>query len=119
MAKPAKKASAPKLKIRRGDFVRVISGNNRGQEGRVMRVEREKQRVVVEGVNLRKRHRKPTATQPEGGIFTFEAPIHVSNVMLLDPQSGEPTRVRLQRNEQGDVQRIAVKSGREIARPGE
>jgi large subunit ribosomal protein L24 len=105
-----------KLKIRKGDRVRIMRGNERGKEGTVLRVDREKNRVVVEGVNLRKRHRKPSAMDPEGGIITFEAPIHASNVMLLDPASNEPTRVRRQQAEDGARERVAVKSGRAIPR---
>lgn len=101
-----------KMKVRRGDRVKVIRGNHRGQEGRVLRVEREKERVVVEGVNLRKRHRKPSAVDPEGGIISFEAPIHVSNVMLLDPATDEPTRVRRQKGDDGRRERVSVRSGR-------
>jgi large subunit ribosomal protein L24 len=105
-----------KMQIRRGDRVKVIRGNHRGQEGTVLRVDRETNRVVVEGVNLRKRHRKPSAQDPEGGIISFEAPIHASNVMLVDPSSGEPTRIRKQRNEDGTKDRISVRSGRAIPR---
>jgi large subunit ribosomal protein L24 len=75
-------------------------------------VERDKERVVVEGVNFRKRHRKPSAVDPEGGIISFEAPIHVSNVMLLDPATDEPTRVRRRRGEDGTRERVSVRSGR-------
>jgi large subunit ribosomal protein L24 len=100
-----------KMNIRKGDQVKVIRGNYRGQEGRV---EREKNRVVVEGVNLRKRHRKPSAVDPEGGILTFEAPIHASNVMLIDPATGEPTRVRTQVADDGAKERVSVRSGRVI-----
>jgi large subunit ribosomal protein L24 len=114
MARPAKKPTRVKLQIRRGDRVKVIRGNHRGQEGTVLRVDREKNRVVVEGINLRKRHRKPSAQDPEGGIISFEAPIHASNVMLVDPSSGEPSRVRVQQNEDGTRDRVAVKSGRVI-----
>jgi large subunit ribosomal protein L24 len=105
-----------KLRIRKGDRVRVMRGNNRGKEGTVLRVDREKNRVVVEGVNLRKRHMKPSALNPEGGIITFEAPLAASNVMLLDPASGEPTRLRSQRNADGTRERVAAKSGRVIPR---
>jgi large subunit ribosomal protein L24 len=105
-----------KMMIRKGDRVRVVRGNDRGKEGTVLRVDREKSRVVVEGVNVRKRHRKPSATDPEGGIISFEAPIHVSNVMLLDPATSEPTRVRLKANADGSKDRIAVGSGRAIPR---
>ena len=102
------------LQVRKGDRVRVISGNHRGQEGTVIRVEPDKNRVVVQGVNVRKRHRRPSQTDPEGGIVSFEAPIHASNVMLLDPASGEPTRVRYQVAQDGQRERIAVRSGRVI-----
>jgi large subunit ribosomal protein L24 len=102
-----------KLQIRKGDRVRVLRGNERGKEGTVLRVDREKNRVIVEGVNYRKRHRKPSATDPEGGITTFEASIHASNVMLLDPASDEPTRVRSQMGAEGR-ERVAVKSGRTL-----
>jgi large subunit ribosomal protein L24 len=100
--------------IRKGDRVRVLRGNERGKEGTVLRVDREKNRVVIEGVNLRKRHRKPSATDPEGGIISFEAPVHASNVMLLDPASSEPTRIRRQRAKDGTKERVAVKSGRTL-----
>jgi large subunit ribosomal protein L24 len=114
MARPTKKPERVRMLIRRGDRVKVIRGNHRDQEGTVLRVDREKNRVVIEGVNLRKRHRKPSAADPEGGIITFEAPVHASNVMLIDPASGEPTRVRIQHNEDGTKDRVAVKSGRVI-----
>ena len=102
------------LKIRRGDRVMVIRGNHKGQEGTVRKVEPEKNRVVIEGVNMRKRHMKPSQTNPEGGIVEFEAPVHASNVMLIDPTSGEPTRVRSQVGEGGKRERVAVKSGKVI-----
>jgi large subunit ribosomal protein L24 len=103
-----------RLKIRKGDRVKVISGNYQGTEGTVLRVEPEKNRVVVQGVNLRKRHKKPSPAAPEGGIVEFEAPIHASNVMLLDPKSGEPTRVKSGVGADGRRERIAVKSGQAI-----
>ncbi len=103
-----------KMKIRKGDRVMVLRGNERGKEGTVLRVDREKDRVVVEGINIRKRHRKPSAVDPEGGILSFEAPLHVSNVMLLDPGNGAPTRIRLRRDGQGQSERVSVKSGRVI-----
>jgi large subunit ribosomal protein L24 len=105
-----------RIAIRKGDRVRVLRGNEAGKEGTVMRVDREKNRLVIEGVNLRKRHRKPSAIDPEGGIMSFEAPVSASNVMLLDPATGEPTRVRRQRTESGEVDRVAVKSGRALPR---
>lgn len=103
-----------KMAIRRGDRVRVLRGNERGREGTVLRVDREKNRVVIEGVNVRKRHRKPSAIDPEGGIISFEAPLHASNVMLIDPSSDEPTRIRKQAGAEGESERVAVKSGRVI-----
>jgi large subunit ribosomal protein L24 len=105
-----------KLHIRKGDRVKVMRGNHAGQEGTVLRVDREKGRVVVEGINMRKRHRKPTAVDPEGGITTFEAPLDASNVMLIDPSSGEATRTRGQTAKDGTKERVAVKSGKAIPR---
>jgi len=105
-----------KMSIRSGDRVKVLRGNERGKEGTVLRVDREKNRVVIEGVNIRKRHRKPSAVDPEGGIMSFEAPVHASNVMLLDPTSGEPTRVRTVRKENAPSERVSVKSGKVIPR---
>jgi large subunit ribosomal protein L24 len=104
------------MKIRKGDRVKVIRGNHRDQEGTVLRVEPEKNRVVIEGVNRRKRHMKPSQTNPEGGIIEFEAPVHASNVMLIDPQTGDPTRVRSQVGTDGKRERVAVRSGRVIPR---
>jgi large subunit ribosomal protein L24 len=105
-----------KMHFRKGDRVRVMRGNSRGQEGTILRVDREKNRVVVEGINVRKRHMKPSALNPEGGIVSFEAPIAASNVMLLDPASGEPTRIRAQVAADGTKERVAAKSGRAFTR---
>lgn len=102
----------PKMKIRKGDRVKVIRGNHAGEEGTVLRVEPEKSRVVIQGVNMRKRHRKPSQVDPEGGIVQFEAPVHASNVMLVDPSSGEPTRVRTQVGADGKRERVSVRSGK-------
>jgi large subunit ribosomal protein L24 len=107
------------MKIRRDDTVRVIAGKDRGKTGRVLRVDPDKQRVYVEGANIVKRHMKPRTlrdtqrAQELGGIVEKEGPIHVSNVMLIDPDSGEPTRVGIKR-EGGRRVRIAKKSGKEI-----
>ena len=106
-----------KMPVRRGDRVRVVRGNYRGQEGDILRVLPDKQRVVVEGVNMHKRHRRPTQDQPEGGIVTFEAPIHVSNVMLIDPRTEEPTRFRINVAGDGSKERISVKSGAVLPQP--
>ncbi len=83
-------AAQKKQHIVSGDRVRVIRGNYREMEGTVLRVLRDRDRVVVEGVNMRKHHEAPSQADPEGGIQTYEAPIHVSNVMLIDPTDGEP-----------------------------
>ena len=107
-------AAPAKLFVRKGDRVRVMRGNERGKEGTILRVDREKNRVVVEGINLRKRHMRPSPLNPEGGIVTFEAPIHASNVMLIDPETGKPTRLRTKQNDDGTKDRVAAKSGRAI-----
>jgi len=108
--------SAKKMHVRRGDRVQVISGNNKGATGTVLRVIPKKEQVVVEGVNLRKRHQAPSQRNPEGGIVTFEAPIHVSNVMLIDPTTDEPTRFRVRIDADGTKERISVRSGNPIPR---
>ena len=116
-----KKAGTPprrvKHRIVKGDRVKVIRGNHRDSEGTVLRVMRDEDRVVVEGVNRRKRHQRPTQQSPEGGIITFEAPIHISNVMLVDPASGEASRTRLRIEADGTKERIATRSGNPIPRP--
>jgi large subunit ribosomal protein L24 len=107
------------LRIRRDDTVRIIAGKDRGRTGRVLRVDPKHQRVYVEGVNIVKRHIKPRTlrdtqrAQELGGIVESEGPIHVSNVMLIDPESGEPSRVEVTR-EGGRRVRVAKKSGKEI-----
>ena len=105
-----------KLRVAKGDTVRVMRGEDRGKEGKILRVYRKTGRVVVEGVNIVKRHRKARRADEQSGIIDFPAPIHASNVMLLDPKSGEPTRVRAQMDEDGTKERISVKSGDAIAR---
>jgi large subunit ribosomal protein L24 len=107
-------AEVAKMHIRRGDRVKVIRGNFAGQEGTVLRVERDENRLIVEGVNLRKRHTRPSQKNPEGGIVSFEAAIHASNVMLVDPTSGEPTRIRMRGTTKRTRERISVKSGNPI-----
>ena len=81
------------MKIRKNDNVIVIAGNSRGKSGKVLKVYPEKRRIIVEGVNIMKRHTRPGQRTPQGGIVQREAPIHMSNVMLLDPKSNQPTRV--------------------------
>ena len=101
------------LKIKRGDTVVVVSGKEKGKRGEVERVEPAKGRVVVSGVNVRTRHARPSQQNQEG-LYTFEAPIHVSNVMLVDPDSGEPTRVGYRFTDSGEKIRISKKSGKDI-----
>ncbi len=85
-----------KVKIHKNDNVVVIAGNDKGKTGKILKVFPKKSRVIIEGVNIRKRHTKPTQNNPQGGIMEKEAPIHISNVMLLDPKSNEPTRIGAQ-----------------------
>jgi large subunit ribosomal protein L24 len=107
------------VRIRRDDTVRVIAGKDRGRTGRVKSVDPKNQRVYVEGVNIVKRHIKPRTlrdtqrAQELGGIVEMEGPVHISNVMLVDPSSGEPTRIGIRR-EGGKRVRVAKKSGKEI-----
>ncbi len=101
------------LKIRRGDTVVVISGKEKGKRGEVKEVLPKKDRVVVEGVNERTRHARPTQNNQQG-LYTFEAPIHVSNVMLVDPGSGEPTKVGYRFTDSGEKIRVAKKTGKDI-----
>jgi large subunit ribosomal protein L24 len=107
------------LKIRRDDTVRVIAGKDRGRTGRVKSVDPKNQRVYVEGVNIVKRHIKPRTlrdtqrAQELGGIVEMEGPVHISNVMLIDPSTGEPTRIGV-KHEGGRRTRVAQKSGKEI-----
>ncbi|MFS8637575.1 MAG: 50S ribosomal protein L24 [Gemmatimonadota bacterium] len=105
------------MHVRRGDLVKVIRGNFAGTEGTVLRVLPKENRVVVKGVNLRKRHLRPSPQNPDGGIITFEAPISASNVMLIDPTTGEPTRVRIRVAADGTKERISVKTGNPIPKP--
>jgi large subunit ribosomal protein L24 len=106
-------------RIRRDDTVRIIAGKDRGRSGRVLRVEPAKQKVYVEGANIIKRHTRPRTlrdtqrSQELGGIVEKEGPIHISNVMLIDPDSGEPSRVGIKR-EGGRRVRVAKRSGKEI-----
>ena len=103
-----------KLHIKKGDTVIVITGESKGQRGRVLEVERAKRRVIVEGVNMVSKHTKPNATSPQGGIIKKEAFIHVSNLMIVDPASGEPTRVGRKLNSKEKLVRYSKKSGEEI-----
>jgi len=104
-------------KIKKGDYVQVISGslkNGKGKKGEVLRVFTNENRVLVAGVNMVKRHVKPSQADPEGGIKTFEAPIAISNVAHLDPKDGKPTRVGFKTLKDGKKVRVAKRSGEEI-----
>ena len=113
--KKARKVRPHKMHIAKGDLVRVISGAHKGVEGDVIRVMPRKNQVVVDGVNVVTKHRKPTQNE-EGGIIKFPAPIHASNVMLLDPKSGDPTRIRRKKDKDGTIERLSVRSGQPIPR---
>ena len=102
------------MHIKKGDTVYVNAGNDRGKTGRVVRVLVKKNRAVVEGINMVSKSVKPSAKHPQGGIIKMEAPIHVSNLNLIDPKSGKPTRVGYRINEEGKKVRYSKKSGEEI-----
>ena len=99
------------MKIKKGDKVKVITGHYKGTIGEVLAVMPKENKVIVEGVNLMKKHLKPTQANPDGGIIEKEAPINVSNVMILDPESKKPTRIRKEKQADGSYVRVAVKSG--------
>ncbi len=103
-----------KLHIKKGDQVQVIAGDNKGQQGKVLMVDIAKQRAIVEGVNLCKKASKPNAQNPQGGIIEIEAAIHISNLQVLDPKSGKPSRIGRKLNSEGKLVRYAKKSGEEI-----
>lgn len=103
-----------KLHIRKGDTVIVNAGNHKGEKGKVLRVLVDKQRAVVEGINIVSKSTKPSAQHPQGGIIKQEAPIHISNLNVVDPKTGEATRIGRRRNAEGKLVRYAKKSGEEI-----
>jgi len=108
-----------KTRITKGDTVRVMRGEDKGKEGEVVRVYLKTGRVVVRGVNIVKRHRKARRADEQSGIIDFPAPVHSSNVMLLDPKTGEPTRARARIDDDGTKERVSAKSGEPIAKnPG-
>ena len=102
-----------KLHIKKNDTVIVLAGEDKGKTGKVLKVLVEKNRAIVEGVNIVSKSAKPSAQHPQGGIIKQEAPIHISNLSLIDPKSGKPTRIAIKR-EGKNVVRIAKKSGEEI-----
>ena len=103
-----------KRKIRKDDEVIVLTGRDKGKRGAVLRIITKTDRVLVEGVNVTKRHVKPTQADPQGGIVEREAPVHISNVALIDPESDRPTRVRYKNLEDGRKVRVAARSGEVI-----
>jgi large subunit ribosomal protein L24 len=103
-----------KLHIKKGDIVYVNAGEDKGKTGRVLKVLIEKQRALVEGINMISKSTKPNAKSPQGGITKKEAPIHISNLQVIDPKSGKPTRIGRQKNAKGVLVRISKKSGEEI-----
>ncbi len=103
-----------KLHIKKGDTVYVNAGNDRGKTGRVLSVLVSKQKAVVEGINIISKSAKPSAKHPQGGIIKMEAPVHISNLNLIDPKSGKPTRIGRRKNDAGKTVRYSKKSGEEI-----
>jgi len=103
--------------VRSGDTVRIVRGDDRGKEGKVLRVLRKKNRVVVQGINIVKKHRRARTAEETGGIFDVEAPIAASNVMLIDPKSGAPTRIYVRTDKDGTRERVARKSNDTIPYP--
>ncbi|MFU1859233.1 50S ribosomal protein L24 [Sphingobacterium sp. CZ-UAM] len=108
------KTTTHKIKIKKGDLVKVIAGNSKGVQGKVLTVLVDKNRAIVEGANIVKKHTKPSAANPNGGIIEKEAGIHISNLAVIDPKTGETTRVGRKLNADGKLVRYAKKSGEEI-----
>ncbi|MCC8145305.1 MAG: 50S ribosomal protein L24 [Bacteroidales bacterium] len=103
-----------KLHIKKGDIVFVNAGEDKGKTGRVLKVYIDKQRALIEGVNMVSKSTKPNAKSPQGGITKKEAPVHISNLQVVDPKSGKPTRIDRKLNAKGVLVRISKKSGEEI-----
>jgi len=110
----ARNAERTAMTITRGDTVRVVRGDDKGKEGKVLRVHLKKGRVTVEGINIVKKHRRARTAEEQSGIVEMPAPIAVSNVMLLDPKSGKPVRTRTRIDADGTKERVSVKSGEPI-----
>ena len=115
-ARHARNLERVTMPVTRGDTVRVMRGEDKGKEGKVLRVFPKTGRITIEGINIAKRHRKQRTPDEQGGIIDFPAPMAVSNVMLLDPKTGEPTRVRAKIDADGTKERIGAKSGQAIPR---
>jgi large subunit ribosomal protein L24 len=101
----------PKMHIRKGDTVLVLAGDDKDKEGKVLEVLADKNRAIVEGINMVTKHQKPSAGKPEGGIKKMEGTIHISNLMLIEPSNGKPTRTGRKLNEKGKLQRFSKKTG--------
>lgn len=110
----ARNAERTAMTITRGDTVRIVRGDDKGKEGKVLRVHLKKGRVTVEGINIVKKHRRARSAEEQSGIIEMPAPIAVSNVMLLDPKSGKPVRTRTRIDADGTKERVSVKSGEPI-----
>jgi large subunit ribosomal protein L24 len=110
-------AERERMHVAKGDTLRVVRGDDKGKEGKIIRVHTKTGRVVIEGVNIVKKHRKARKAEETSGIIEMPAPLHASNVMLLDPKSGEPTRIRARVDTDGTKERISVKSGDAFPRP--
>jgi large subunit ribosomal protein L24 len=110
----ARNAERTAMTITRGDTVRIVRGDDKGKEGKVLRVHLKKGRVTVEGINIVKKHRRARTAEEQSGIIEMPAPIAVSNVMLLDPKSGKPVRTRTRIDADGTKERVSVKSGEPI-----
>jgi large subunit ribosomal protein L24 len=103
-----------KINIKKGDIVIVITGDDKNQKGRVLSVDRKTNKAIVEGVNMVSRHTKPNSKSPQGGIIKKESPIHISNIMLIDPTKGGATRIGRKINSEGKLVRYSKKSKEEI-----
>ncbi|MBC6399550.1 MAG: 50S ribosomal protein L24 [Ekhidna sp.] len=103
--------SKVKFHIRKGDTVKIIAGNDRGKTGKILEVDTSKYRAIVEGANIVTKHIKPSAANPEGGIQETEASIHLSNLMVVDPSSGDAVRIGRKKNDDGKLQRYSKKTG--------
>lgn len=103
-----------KIYIKKGDTVYVLAGEDKGRQGRVLSVQAAKNRAIVEGINIVSKSTKPSAKHPQGGIVKMEAPINISNLALIDPKSGKPTRIGRKLDGKGKLVRYAKKSGEEI-----
>lgn len=109
-----KKNKQAKLHLKKGDQVRILTGNDKGKEGKVLEVLTGEQRAFVEGANIISKHTKPNAKNPNGGIVKQEAAIHISNLMVIDPKTGKPSRIGRRLNDEGKLERYAKKSGEVI-----